>query len=186
MTDREITELYLRRDERAIAETQKLYGKYCQKIARNILANEQDVSECENDVYLKLWESIPPERPQSLASYLARLTRNIALSMYRRNNAEKRGKGNVPIILDELSEIVSGTSDVEKTAEDRELIAEINRFLETLDEDKRRMFVMRFVLCESVKSVSKNLGISENRVSVGLNRTKKLLKQHLEKEGYDI
>ena len=186
MTDSDIIELYMRRDERAIAETQKLYGKYCEKIARNILKNEQDVQECMNDTYFKLWENIPPERPQILAAYIAKITRNLALSQYRRITAEKRGSGNVPLILDELSELVSGETNVEKTAENREIIAEINRFLETLSEKNRRIFVLRFVICESVKAIAEYFGMSENSVSVNLNRTKKQLRQHLKKEGYDL
>lgn len=186
MTDIEIIELYLRRDERAIAETQKVYGRYCEKIARNILGNEQDAQECVNDVYLKAWENIPPERPRSLAAYLARITRNNAIQRYRRERTEKRGRGALPIILDELSDVVSGASNIEKTAENRELIAEINRFLETLSEQKRRIFVLRYVCCESVEAVAKRVGIGKSNVSVTLNRVKKQLKQHLNKEGYEL
>lgn len=186
MTDNDIIELYMRRDERAIAATQKIYGKYCEKIARNILGDEQEAQECVNDTYLKAWEKIPPERPQIFAAYLAKITRNNALSRYRRNTTEKRGRGTVPLILDELSEIVSDGSTVEKTAENREIIAEINRFLETLPEKNRRIFVLRYICCESVKSIADRFGMRENNVSVNLNRTKKQLRQHLSKEGYDL
>lgn len=186
MTDNDIIELYMRRDERAIAETQSIYGKYCEKIARNILGDEQDAQECANDTYLKAWENIPPERPQSLGAYLAKITRNGALSRYRHGIAGKRGGGTVPLILDELSEIVSDGRTVEKTAEQREIVAEINRFLESLPEKSRRIFVLRYICCESVKSIAQQFGISENSVSVNLNRTKKQLKKHLNKEGYDI
>lgn len=186
MTDTEIIELYLRRDERAIAETQKLYGRYCEKIARNILGSEQDAQECANDAYLKAWETIPPERPKILAAYLARITRNSAISRYRREKTEKRGHGTLPLILDELSDVVSGTANVEKTAEDREIVAEIDRFLETLPETKRRIFILRFVCCESIEDIAKRTGVNKNNVSVTLNRVKKQLKQHLNKEGYEL
>lgn len=186
MTDSDIIELYMRRDERAIAETQKHYGKYCEKIARNILGNEQEAQECVNDTYLKAWENIPPDRPQMFSAYLAKITRNNAFSRYRHDRVERRGGGTMPVILDELSEIVSDGSSVENTAERREIIAEINRFLETLPEKNRCVFVLRFVCCESVKAIAKRFGISANNVSVTLNRTKKQLKRHLNKEGYDL
>lgn len=186
MTDNELTNLYLLRDERAIAETQRIFGRYCEKIAQNILGNAQDAQECVNDTYLKAWESIPPERPRIFAAYLAKITRNNALTRYRRENAGKRGGGTVPLILDELSEFVSDGSSVEKTAESREIIAEINRFLETLPEKNRRAFVLRFVCCESVRDIARSMGLSANNVSVIINRTKKQLRQHLEKEGYNL
>lgn len=186
MTDSEIIELYLRRDERAIAATQERFGKYCEKIARNILADDQDAQECVNDVYLKVWESIPPEHPDILAAYLAAITRRTALSRYRRGRAEKRGGKEVALILGELSELVSDSSSVEDTAERRELIGAINRFLETLSETSRRIFVLRFVCCESVRDIARRFGKSENSVSVNLNRTKKQLKKHLNKEGFEL
>lgn len=186
MTDGEIIELYFRRDERAIAATQERFGKYCEKIARNILADEQDALECVNDVYLKVWENIPPERPDILAAYLATITRRTALSRYRRENAGKRGGGEVALILDELSELVSDGRSVEKTAENHQLIASINRFLDALSEMSRRVFVLRFVCCESVRDIARRFGKSENSISVSLNRTKKQLKKHLDKEGFDL
>lgn len=186
MTDSEIIELYLRRDERAIAATQERFGKYCEKIARNILTDEQDALECVNDVYLKVWESIPPERPDIFPAYLAALTRRTAISRYRKEKAEKRGGGEVALILGELSELVSDGSSVEKNAERREIIALINRFLEALPEMSRRVFVLRFVCCESVRDIARRFGKSENSVSVSLNRIKNQLKKHLDKEGFDL
>lgn len=186
MTDGEIIELYLRRDERAIAVTQERFGKYCEKIARNILGNDEDASECVNDVYLKVWEKIPPERPDIFPAYLAAITRNLALSRYRKLTADKRGGGEVALVLGELSELVSDGSSVEKAFERRELAASINRFLGELSEASRRYFVLRFVCCESVRDIARRFGKSENSVSVSLNRTKKQLKRHLDKEGFDL
>lgn len=184
MTDSEIIELYIQRDERAIAETQNLYGSYCEKIAFNILGNYQDAQECVNDTYLKAWDSIPPQRPRALAAFLAKITRNNALSMYRRSHADKRGSGTVPLILDELGDVIADSTDVSRNIEEREIIAAINRFLGELPEKNRRIFVLRFVCCESVRGIAQQIGFSENNVSVTLNRTKKQLKQYLKKEGY--
>lgn len=186
MTDGEIIELYLRRDERAIAVTQERFGKYCEKIARNVLGDEQDALECVNDVYLKVWESIPPERPDIFPAYLAAITRRAAISRYRKDKAEKRGGGEVALILGELSELVSDGSGVEKEIERQELADSINRFLEELPEMNRRFFVLRFVCCESVRDIARRFGKSENSVSVSLNRTKKQLKKHLDKDGFVI
>lgn len=186
MTDGEIIELYLRRDERAIVVTQERFGKYCEKIARNILGDEQDAQECANDVYLKVWESIPPERPDIFPAYLAALTRRAAISRYRKTKAEKRGGGEVALILGELSELVTDGSGVEKEFERRELADSINRFLEELPEMNRHFFVLRFVCCESVRDIARRFGKSENSVSVSLNRTKKQLKKHLDNDGFVI
>lgn len=99
MTDREIIELYNQRDERAIKETQTAYGKYCEKIAYNILGDEQEALECVNDTLLKAWENIPPERPHIFSAYLATITRNNAILRYRRETAKNAGKAPCRLFL---------------------------------------------------------------------------------------
>lgn len=186
MTDSEIIELYNLRDERAISETQTAYGKYCEKIAQNILGDEQEARECVNDTLLKAWENIPPERPQILAAYLATITRNDAILRYRREAAQKRGKGSLQLVLDDFSEMIPSGSNVERTAEYRVMIAEINRYLRTLPETNRNVFVLRFFCFESVRDIALRLGLREKVVSATLYRTKKQIRKHLIEEGYSL
>ena len=185
MTDKEIISLFNARDERALAEVSEKYGGNCSRIAKNILKNDQAAEECVNDVYLKIWESIPPERPESLCAYSARVTRNSAIDRYRSERSEKRGSGEIPLILDELAECGSDKSiGVEQTAERRELIGAINEFLERLPSERRIAFVSRYVLCESVKSIARRLGVTQNSVSVNLGRTRKNLVEYLKEKGF--
>ena len=70
MEDTEILDLYWKRDERAIAETQNAYGSYCHSIAWRILYDREDADECVNDTWLRAWNAIPPGRPGRLALFL--------------------------------------------------------------------------------------------------------------------
>lgn len=184
MTEREIIELYNRRDERAINETQTAYGKYCEKIALNILENVEDARECVNETLLKAWENIPPDEPRIFSAYLAAITRNLALSRYRREAAKKRGNSAVTLVLDDLADIIPSGASVERTAEHREIIAEINRFLGGLPEINRTVFVLRFYCFEDISDIAERTGLRKKDVSAVLYRTKKQLRKHLEKEGY--
>lgn len=186
MTDSEIIELYNQRDERAIKETQTAYGKYCEKIARNILGDEAEAAECVNDTLLKAWENIPPERPQSFSAYLAAITRNDALSRYRRGMAGKREKSSVALVLEDFAEMLPSGANVEKTAEHREIIAEINRYLGDLPEINRTIFVLRFYCFKKIRDIAARMGMREKAVSAALYRTKKQIRKHLEKEGYSL
>ena len=186
MTDREIIELYTRRDERALRETQTAYGKYCEKIALNVLGDIEEARECANDALLKAWENIPPDDPRIFSAYLAAITRNIAISRYRYENAEKRGKSTVPLVLDDLADIIPSGTSVERTAEHREMIAEINRFLGGLPEINRTVFVLRFYMFEDIPDIAKRTGLRKREISAMLYRTKKQIKKHLEEEGYSI
>lgn len=186
MTDSEIIELYNQRDERAIRETQTAYGRYCEKIARNILGDEQEALECVNETLLKAWENIPPEQPQILSAYLATLTRNYALLCYRRGAAAKRGKGSAPLVLEDFAELIPSSTNVERIAEHHEIIAEINRYLEALPEVNRTVFVLRFFCFESIPDIADRLGLKKKAVSATLYRTKKQIRKHLDKEGYSL
>lgn len=186
MTDSEIIELYNRRDERAVKETQNAYGKYCEKIAHNILGDRQEAQECVNETLLKAWESIPPERPRIFSAYLAAITRNNAILRYRRETAAKRGSSCVPLILDDFADVIPNGSSVERTAEHREMLAEINRYLGTLPEVNRMVFVLRFFCFEEIGDIADRMGMRKKAVSSALYRTKKQIRKHLEKEGYGL
>ena len=114
MDDRTIIRLYWNRDEQAIPATAEKYGRYCASIAGNILGSKEDAEECVNDVYLHVWNSIPPHRPEVLSAFLGKITRNLALNLYKHNTADKRGGGELPAVLDGLAELVSGDEDTEQ------------------------------------------------------------------------
>ena len=113
MDDAQIVRLYWDRDERAISATAEKYGNYCAAIARNILSSNEDAEECVNDTYLHAWNSMPPRRPNILSAFLGKLTRNLSLNRYHRNTANKRGGTEVPLVLEEIAELVSGAGSAE-------------------------------------------------------------------------
>ena len=137
MDDKDIIKLFQQRSEKAIQQTEKKYGKYCYYIAYNILFNEQDGEECVNDTYYKAWENIPPNHPNRLSAYLGKITRNLALNKWNYYNADKRGKGQVAIVLEELQESIPVADGVEQMVNEIHFANVCNRFLETLPNKKR-------------------------------------------------
>ena len=183
MDDRQIIALYNERSEAALSETAKKYGRYCRSIAYNILSNEEDCEECVNDTWLKAWEAIPPQCPDSLPAFLGRITRNLALNRYKHNTREKRGGGQTPLVLEELADCIPGGSNAETAAEEALLVDVLNRFLEGLPVQKRKIFLRRYWYMSSVKEIAADFGLSESNVKMTLLRTRSKLKQTLEKEG---
>ena len=186
MTDEAIVRLYWDRDEEAIAETSRKYGKYCFSIAYNILYNKEDSDECVNDTYNKAWNSIPPSRPTLLSAFLGKIVRNISLNRYKENTALKRGGYQMPLILDELSEIASDRPGPEEEILNTELIKAINDFLYDLPKDKRVMFIRRYWYADDIGAIAKRMGINENSVSVTIRRIRIRLRKHLLERGFDI
>ena len=186
MEDKEIIKLYLDRNEKAIAATSEKYGSYCKTISVNILKNDEDAEECVNDTYMKTWNAIPPQIPVIFSAFLGKIVRNISFNRYRQNTSQKRGGSDMPLILDELGEIVSGKESVEDEIDKKELLRDINGFLNSISEYKRGIFIRRYWYSDKVSDIAKRYGKSENSVSVELNRIRKKLSDHLLKRGYEL
>lgn len=186
MDDAKIVQLYWDRSERAIPATADKYGAYCASIARNILGSREDAEECVNDTYLSAWNSMPPHRPRVLSAFLGKLTRNLSLNRYRHNTADKRGGGEAPAVLDEIAELVSDTGSVEQELDRRELLRAIDAFLGGLPAEKRRLFVRRYWYFDRVSEIAYRFGMTENHVSVSLNRLRANLRKDLLERGFDL
>ncbi len=181
LRDSEIIAMFERRDERAIAEVQNKYGKYCTAVALNILKNREEADLAVNDALMRLWEKIPPEKPNNLAGFAAKTTKLLCLNRYTSDRAQKRGMSETELILDELEEVVSSGHNVERTFEQKELMSAVNDFLGTLPKKKRDMFILRYWYRMSLKDLSARLGLSENNISVSIGRIRKKLLDYLKR-----
>jgi len=183
MNDQKIIELLFARSEVALTHLQSKFEKYCHTVAYNILGNDFDAKECVNDTYLRVWNSIPPDKPRSLLAYVSRITRNISIDRLKRDKAKKRNSS-ADLVLEEIAQIVSDDSgDFSDAVFMRQAI---DSFLEKLSTNDRRMFVQRYWYAYSVKTIADNIGRDENYVNVKLFRLRSEFKKHLEKEGIDV
>ena len=186
MEDMEIIDLYNSRNEKAIAESDKKYGAYCFAVANNILFNNEDSMECVNDTWLRTWNMIPPQYPERLKMFFAKITRNLSINKLKSRNAKRRGEGEPALALDELEECVPGGSSVESGVDEKLLAECITAFLSELPKRDRQLFLRRYFFTEAVSEIASRFEMSENAVSVSLYRTRAKLKIFLEKEGFDI
>ena len=182
MEDAKIVELYWNRQERAIDETKLKYGAYCRKIAGSILAEEQDVLECENDTYVAVWNAIPPTRPNIFSAFLSKIVRNISINRYEYNRAKKRNS-EYDLILLELEECVASAVSVEENYVAGEVSTYIDEFLETQKQETRVIFVRRYWYADPVKDIAQRMKISESKVKTVLFRTRRDLQAFLAERG---
>ena len=181
MQDEQIIDLYWKRSEEAIRETDKKYGKYCGTIAWNILYSAEDAEECVNDTWMNAWNAMPPHRPGFLKAFLGKITRNLALNLYEKKHAEKRGGGKG------TAGISGSVWDSEgSTEEGMVLTACLNRFLQAMKAEDRKIFVQRYWYMYSVKEIAGNLGLGESKVKMTLLRQREKLKKVLEEEGIPV
>ena len=183
MEDSRIIDLLFQRSDTAVSALSVKYGNYCYAIAWNILSNAQDAEECVNDTYLGVWNAIPPHRPARLSAFVGKITRRMAFNRRRAAQAEKRGGGTLPLILEELEDCVSDSrSSTAQAVEDAELEQCISRFLRGLPERDCNIFLRRYWYAEPVQEVAKRYGLKENTVKTILYRTRQKLKLYLERE----
>ena len=178
LTDADIVDLYLARDEAAIEATARIYGPYCLSVAMNILNSHPDAEECVNDTYLKTWNSIPPQKPTILRLFLGKITRNLAIDRYRQRKS--RG-GEFETTLEELSEILPAREE-----DDGDLPMLLTAFLEDLPAEERELFILRYWHGHSVARLAKAFRIKPNNLSARLYRTREKLRAYLTERGYQV
>ncbi len=185
MLDKEIIELYFARNENAISETDKAYGKLLRSVAYNLLNSFEDSQEVTQDGYMQAWNNIPPTRPDSLKTWLCKTVRNLSINLWKKNHRQKRYSG-IDVMLDELSECIPSHVSVEDEIESSELSRLVSRWLLELDSKDKEMFVRRYFYGDAVKDISFTLGISSEKISGRLFALRKNLKNAFEKEGVHI
>ena len=185
MDDQRIIELYFERNEQAIEETQKKYGAYCHTVASAILTDMRDAEECVNDTYLHAWNAIPPTRPNIFSAFLAKITRNLALTRYRANHRQKQGGGSIPLALEELQNVLPDPTGG-NLADDVHLRDTLNAFLRGLPATSRDLFLRRYWFLHSISQIAAETGMKESRVKMILLRTRERLREHLLREGIEL
>lgn len=184
MEDRAILDLYFARDELAITETDRKYGSYCYSIANRILCSPEDSEETVSDTYWQTWNSIPPQCPSFLKMFLAKVTRNLAFTRWRKLSAAKRGGGATDLVLEELAGCIPGTEQIDDQLNAKELARVIRAFLDTLPERDQDIFLQRYFFVDDAEQIAARYGLKRTNVNVILSRTRSKLKTYLTQEGY--
>lgn len=182
MDDNRIIELYFARDESAIEETKARYGRLIYSVAYGILLSEPDSEECENDTYLRTWESIPPTRPDYFSAFLSRIARNLALNRLR--DEKRRRPLGMELVYEELGEMIP-QSDGDMT-DDIILKDAINDFLTSLSKTKRQIFMKRYFYMRDINTIAREMGITKSGVKVSLHRIRDELRSFLTDRGIVI
>lgn len=186
MSDQKIIELFWSRDERAISFTDAKYRAYLFTIAHNIIYDAYDCDECLSDTYLRAWNKIPPARPNVFSSFLAKITRGLALDKFRKNTAEKRIPSELVVSLSELDECITVSENADEKLEAEELSRILNEFINSLSSSDEYIFVCRYYYADKIALIARGLGLSENTILRRLSRMRATLKRKLESGGFSV
>ena len=184
MEDFKIVDLYWERSERAISETRTKYEKMLSGISYSLLKSREDAEECVNDTYLSAWNQMPSDRPTYLGAYLSKIIRALSIDKFRSRHSKRRG--GFDELCAELDECISSGVSIEEQYDNEQLVRIINRFLESLSEERRVIFVRRYFYSDTVEQIAERMRISRSKVKTSLFRMREELKQILEKEGMPV
>ena len=183
MDDAKIVELYFRRDEKAIEETDFKYKKYLFSVAYNLLHDRLDCEECLSDTYLGAWNAIPPSRPNVLKAFLTTIARRVAIKRYHAGLRKRAIPSELTVSLSELEAFVSGDEDVCSDFDAERLGSVISDFLRSLSERRRFIFMSRYYVADPIDTIASDLGLSRSTVNKELAAIRSDLKEQLESEG---
>ena len=184
MEDSAIIELYWNRDEAAIRETDASYGKKLHSLSQRILSSPEDAGECVNDTYLEAWNTIPPQRPNFLYAFLSKICRYISFGRLDWNNAAKR-RADLISLTEELEQTIPDSRS-QQELDSRELGRLLTRFVTTLPEDSRLIFLRRYWHLDTTEEIARRYGFTQSKVKTQLHRTRAKLYTFLEKEGIAV
>lgn len=184
MDDLTIIELYFARNEKAIEETDKKYGKLCFGVANNILFNDEDSEECVNDTYLSVWNKIPPTRPNNFMAFICQIVRFLSMKKLDFNRALKRSQ-NITVSYSDLEDVLPSNhfppdweyADVGKI---------ISEFLRQEKEDSRNVFIRKYYFFDSISDIAVRYSFTESKVKNMLYHSRIKLREFLKKEGIEV
>lgn len=183
MDDKQIITLFQNRDESAIRELSNKYGRYCSRIAWNILENQEDVEECVNDTWFSVWRYIPPQVPDVLSAFCGKIVKGIAIDRLRKRCAGKRADTHMASIADETRYLNRAADFAEDIVEEGEILRVINEFLWKLDREKRDIFIRRYWYLDSMEEIAVRHGKSIGSIKTALHRMRKKLETNLKERG---
>ncbi len=186
VTDAEIMDLYWERNETAIQLTKEKYGAFLYRIAYNILHDDRDCEECQNDTYLGVWQSIPPSRPDVFPAFIARIMRNVACKKYKEKTRKKRVPSEMTVSLEDLETFLHNHDVPDEKYFAEELGKMINSYLPTLTDRQQYVFIGRFYMGDKLETIAGELKVNASTVHREIEKIKKGLKSHLERNGYYV
>ncbi len=182
LEDDRIIELYLQRNEKAIAETDLKYRNYLFSVALSIVNDREDCRECLNDTYLAVWNAIPPAKPVVFKAFLTVIMRRIAINRYH----SKIRKGQVPTemtqSLAELADVLTDDEGVESVLDTAALAGAISEFVRVLPKRRQYIFMARYYMCMPIDKIARDVSVSRSTVQKELSAIRSALKEKLESE----
>ncbi|MBQ7338497.1 MAG: RNA polymerase sigma factor [Clostridia bacterium] len=152
-----------------------------------ILGNRTDAEDVTQEVFIKLWRTLPHYRFQSaFLTYLTKIAHNTAMDFLRANKRRREMTTSLYITEDNGEQTPLPIADPDRQSDpvqgylDAEKSAMLHDALLQLPPDARELITLRAVCGHSYREIAAILSLTEGTVKSRLHRAKKILIKILE------
>jgi len=165
-------------DELALEELMSRYkGQLALSMSR-LIKSREDIEELLQELFLRVWKNRDNLDPERYLAYLYKIAENLVYDRLRKAAREKR------LSVDYFAHIIEAYSHIEEGIFDKELLAVLQRGIQQLPEQRRRVFELCKIEGKSYEEVSQLLSISVATVNSHITNAnasiKAYFKQHPE------
>ena len=184
MTDQEIVELLLDREETGLITLARKYEKLILYIIHTILGhNLRDAEECLNDTYMKIWKNIEHYdlSKASLKTYIKVIARNTAVNRLR--DVSRKERDLIALDYPEAAvDYIMGDKSLEDTIVLKEDVKRLQLFLQKLNAMDRELLIRKYFYMQSSKQIAKRMSSTVNAVDSKLSRLRVTIRKEMGKE----
>jgi len=173
----------------AFSEIVKIFEKPIYNMAMQTLHNREDALDLSQDVFLKLWRSLPNFRGEcSVTSFIMKIAKNTVLDCLRRKSTRQTVSLNTENDEGEIEEYdvpdPSPDSNPADAYERSEKIRMVRQAIAELNDEHREMILMRDIQGFSYEQIGEILALEEGTVKSRLFRARAALKKILQNRNF--
>lgn len=177
MNNKKLIKGIIKKDEKALEYLIDEYGWVVKTVVYKYLYNFKNLQEeCINDIFLRIWNNIKyyDSEQSSLKNWIASISKYKAIDYLRKYAKE---------LEDENIDYITGISDKEdnyKEVIEEGVSEELEKLIEPLNEDDKRIFRKLFYEEKTVEEISKEENLKKNTIYSKVSRGKKKIKDSIE------
>ncbi|WP_342394392.1 sigma-70 family RNA polymerase sigma factor [Salipaludibacillus daqingensis] len=145
-----------------------------------VLRNEKDAEDAAQEVFIKIYSSLPKYEGKGLKTWMVRIAVNHAIDVKRKKERRREE------VMEEsgLQLVTASLDSVEETYIQKELGHHVRRRIDDLPENYRRVVYGYYIEEKSFEVLANEQGINEKSIRVKLHRARNWMREHWKEDDF--
>ncbi|WP_246625228.1 RNA polymerase sigma factor [Fictibacillus nanhaiensis] len=161
-------------NEQAFRIFYEKYRPYLFRTIHPIAKTSEDTEEILQDVFLKIFHSLPEYQHQGLKTWMARIAVNKAIDFVRKKQRKPKEDGSEK----EIYFIQGSLCQPEQAFFEKETRQDLHRKLEGVPQNYREVLTAFYLEDKSHREIAENQGVQEKTIEMKLYRARQWVKEH--------